>query len=172
MIMKTGTIITIAILLVVIFAVPTMAGSGPKIVIDDTDNKVMFHKFNESDDWSITLRNASTGELAYQFSGTTGKMDSGNNNNWMVWFNCVSPGALKHGILRNIVPGKYSVSASGTTGGTHVSASAKITVLASDGGANSPCGNPIPPVPELNPVMLVPAGLAGLLLVLKKFGGH
>ncbi|KCZ72524.1 hypothetical protein ANME2D_00952 [Candidatus Methanoperedens nitroreducens] len=164
-------VVTVALLiLVAATAIPSMA-AGEKIEIDDDENKVMFQKFKEGDIWSIILWNASTNALAYQFNGTIGEQNTTlDGKTWKVWFNCVSPGALKHGILYSIKPGTYNVSASGVTGGNLISADPGIiTILKSDGDEYSPCGGPIPPVPELSTVVLVSSGLLGILFISRRY---
>ncbi|MBU3967099.1 MAG: hypothetical protein KKG76_06970 [Euryarchaeota archaeon] len=142
-----------------------------KIVIDDSDNTVMFQNFDIGDNWNINLRDASTNTLVYQFSGTIGEGDTKQRgNDWNVWFSCVSQGDLNHGTLRHIMPGTYIVNADGTNSyGKLISSSpSTITVLASDD--KGTCAEPIfppPPVPELNTMILVSAGLLGMLLVLR-----
>ncbi len=158
------------IALIALSAIPSMAALEQKIVISDPDNRVKYQKFEPGDPWNITVRNTTTNEIVYQFSGTIG-MDSTNlaGNNWFVYFSCVSPGALNNGVLRFLVPGTYEVYANGTNNGQLIEETGTITVLREDDEDNQDCGRPTRPMPEINPIILTSAGIMGLLLISRKY---
>jgi len=167
--MRKGMLALCLIVLISASAISSMAASEQSIEISDDDNHVKYQKFEIGDPWNITLRNATTGVIAYQFSGTIG-MESTElaGNNWFVYFSCVSPGALKHGVLRLLVRGTYDVYANGTHSGLLIEETGTITVLTEDD-EDEDCGRPIPPVPELNTIILTSAGIFGILLISRKY---
>lgn len=162
--MRKTLIIIMSYIVMISIIGPSMADPGPNIKIDDSENKVKFQKFNDGDSWNIDLRDTSD-MLRYRFDGTIAMDDTKQSGkNWKVWFQCVSPGAEKHGIERIIVPGTYNVYANGTTGGGLIEESGQITIE-----DISSCGEPISPIPELSTIALMSAGILGIVLVSRKY---
>ncbi len=157
--MEKGIVALAVTILIAVNTFAAMAGSDASIVINDADNRIKYHKFALGDPWNITLWNASTGALAYQFSGT---VDGMAGNNAFILFEEVSPGGLKHGIQKCIVPGTYKVYANGTHEGRLIEKTGSISVSQQEA-----CEPPIPPIPELSTVLLTLVGLAGMLMLLR-----
>ncbi len=66
--MRIGILIIIFILASISLPIVYAGSNEPFIVIDDGEDKVKFNKFSVGDPWSITITDASTGELRYEFS--------------------------------------------------------------------------------------------------------
>ena len=134
------------------------------IEINDTSNKIKFHKFQQGDPWNITLLNSSTNEIVYKFNGTIAENNTTiAGNNWFVYFG--KDGALNNGVQKCIFPGTYNVSVNATKGGVLVENNGKINVKEDE------CNQALVPVPELGNIIFILAGLLGMLLVLKKYRG-
>lgn len=160
--MRVGIMVVIAILVTSITLV--IAQDTPHVSIDDADNQVKYLKFSVGDDWSITMRDTSTGDMRYQFSG---KIENyGNQNpNAFVWFSMVSPGGLTNGIQRCIVAGSYTVHAEGVNNGITYTADGSMTIE-----QDKACEPSIPPIPELGTIVLTSVGIFGILLISRKYG--
>lgn len=160
--MKKEIAAMVAIVLILLAPILVMAAPDSSIVVDDADNKVKYSKFDSGDQWSITIRDAITNKIAYQFSGTIGDEQAGNNA--FVWFEEVSPGALKFGVHECVVAGSYNLHAEGTHNGVTYTKDGPLTVTEQEA-----CEPPIPPVPELSTVVLVSTGIFGMILVSRKY---
>lgn len=165
--MRIGILAIAVLVLIAAGAVPAVAINT---AISDQNNTVNYVGFDVGDPWNITIWNATTGALAYDFSGTIG---SHTGQSWKVWFSCPSKGQLDNSIQRIIImPGTYSVTANGTHGSTLYSdGPTQVTVNATDGETGTWCEQPISPIPELSTIMLVSAGLLGILMISRKYRG-
>ncbi|VVB94652.1 Uncharacterised protein [uncultured archaeon] len=142
----------------------TVSSDTPKIEIDDMDNKIKYQNFDEGNSWNISLRNVTTGALEYQFNGAIGEQDT--DNNWFVWFGYI-PSNEEYGIQNCIFPGSYNVYANASHSGIITEKNGNITVNSQEA-----CRPPIVPAPELNPIILVLAGLLGILFISRKHRGN
>jgi hypothetical protein len=139
---------TAAVLMIVASTIPGMA--VPQQIVFDGD-QVNF-RANAGDTWHVTLNGTSYSGV---ISETKGK------DPWKVAFGCRSPGWRNSGVFfDNIKIGEYSASAWINSG---EAVKGDITVT------NSECKKPPPPVPELSPIILVTAGLIGIVAVSRKF---
>lgn len=161
--MKIGILTVILVLTGIALPIVYAASEEPYIVIDDGANKVKFNKFSAGDPWSITIRDASTGELRYQFSGTI-QSDGNQNPNVFIWFSEVSPGGLNNGVQKCLWTGSYTVHAEATHNGNTISEDCSITIE-----EESTCEPKIPPIPELGTIVLTSTGIIGILLISRKY---
>jgi hypothetical protein len=142
-----------------------ISSDTPKIEIDDMDNKIKYQNFDKGNPWNITLWNVTTKALEYQFNGAIGETDT-TDKHWNVWLVQI-PSNEQHGISKCIFPGSYNIYANASHGGIITEKNGNIIVNSSEA-----CRPPIAPTPELNPIILVLAGLLGILLVSRKHGGN
>lgn len=141
-----------------------VSGDASKIEIDDVDNKIKYQDFDKGNPWNITLWNVTTNALEYQFNDAIGEPDTVGNN-WYIWLGHISPNE-QHGIQKCVFPGNYNVYANASHNGIIIEKNGYLTVNSSEA-----C---LPPIPasELNPIILVFAGLLGILLVSRKHRGN
>lgn len=143
---NTGIILaTAAILVIAASTIPAIA--KPDISFDG--DQVNF--FADEGTWHVTINGT---EYSGEIQETNGK------DPWKVVFGCRSPGFLKNSgvFFDTIGVGEYSASA-WINDDEAVTGTIVVT--------NSECNTP--PVPELSPIILVTAGLIGIVAVSRKF---
>lgn len=142
----------------------TVSGDTPKIEIDDMANKIKYQNFDKGNPWNITLWNVTTDALEYQFNGAIREPDI--DNNWFVWLGYISSNE-QHGIQKCAFPGSYKVYANASHDGIITEKNGDITV-----NSHEACRPPVSPTPELNPIILILAGLLGILFISRKHRGN
>ena len=142
-----------------------ISSNTPRIEIDDMDNKIKYQNFDKGNPCNITLWNVTTKSLEYQFNGAIGETDT-TDNHWNVWLGYI-PSNERHGISKCVFPGSYSIYTNASHDGIITEKNGDIIVNSSEA-----CRLPIAPTTELNPIILVLAGLLGILMVSRKHRGN